>query len=355
MIRSCIHNDLRRHRQIQHVGTFAIQLCVALLFANRAMAIGEKDFAADYARLVVPYYEAGVSSTFVGKGEVRISYRVFDRGAESPAIVILPGQSEPYRKYAELIYDLGSRGYSIYIMDHRGQGFNDRPTPLHDLSHVDDFNDYVADVEIFMDKVVLAGKHTKLFLLAHSMGGAIGGLYLSKHPKAFAAVVLSSPMFEINTHDTSWTYAYFGSLWKVLTGDARYPVDGMDKYQYDPTRTVDQSRVTSSKARWDENRQIIHDSPELAVGGVSYGWLNTALTATADIDQLGSLLKVPLVIFKAGRDDIVRTEIYDSYCTRRRALCSVVSTPFVDAQHEILQERDEIRDHAIDLIVTQFQ
>jgi lysophospholipase len=335
-------------------GFFPISL-TAMLLASPVLAIPEGNFAADYARLVIPYYETGVTGDFVGKGAVGISYRVFDRGPDAPAIVILPGRSEPYRKYAELIYDLGSRGYSIFIMDHRGQGASDRLTPLHDLGHVDDFNDYVVDIETFLNDVVLPRTHTKLFLLALSMGGAIGALYVSRHPKVFAAVVLSSPMFEINTGDKSATYAYFGSWWKVFAGAARYPVDGMDKYQYDPTLTVDQSEVTSSQARWDMYRQIIRDNPQLALGGVSYGWLYAALTATANIDQLGSTLEAPVVILEAGRDQIVKTGKYRWYCSHRPNQCTVIAAPFVDAQHEILQERDELREKALDLIVSRFQ
>ncbi len=333
-----------------------LQLSLAAIAAEPAEAIPERNFAADYARLVMPYYEAGVAGTFAGRRGARIAYRSFDRGAGSPAIVILPGRTEPYRRYAELIYDLGTRGYSIYVMDHRGQGASDRLTPLHDLSHVDDFDDYVADLATFVDRIVAPGSHRKMFLLAHSMGGAVAALYLSRHPGVFAAAILVSPMFSLNLHGTSVTFAYYASLWKVLTGDAASPVDGMDGYRYNPNLTLEQAKVTSSRARFDVFGQAMRENPRLTCGGVSYGWLYAAFVADAEIERFGAKgIGTPVTIFKAGKDDLVNTEAFEAYCAPRRALCTVVSEPFRDAEHEILQERDEIRDKALALIEARFR
>lgn len=325
-----------------------------VLLAAPALAISERTFAVDYAERVVPYYDNGVGGRFAGSGGVSIAYRLFDRGPATPAIVLLPGYSEPARKYAELIYDLGARGYSIYIMDHRGQGASDRLTPLHDLGHIDDFSYLVADFETFMASVVLPGGHPRLYLLAHSMGAAVGTLYLANHPTVFRAAVFSSPMFRIDTHDTSELYAYLGSLWKVWTGAGQEPVDGPQRYRFDPSRTVAESNVTSSGARWQEHLQIIRDDPRLALGGVSYGWLNQAMRATRGIDRLGARLRIPVVVLKAGRDTIVHTEADDSFCRRSPAPCTVASAPFADARHEILQERDAIRDEAIAIVLATF-
>ena len=317
------------------------------LGAGPAAAISEQNFVADYASLVLPYYEAGSGGSFISEQGVRLSFRVFNRGAASPAIVLLPGYSESYRKYAELIFDLGSRGYSIYTMDPRGQGASQRLTPLHDLGHVDDFENYVRDLDTFVTRFVLPGHHPRLFLLAHSMGAAIAARYLPDHPRVFDAVVFSSPMFRINTGDTDETFAYFGSWWKTVTGKAEQPVDGLDRYGYAGEATVDQSRVTSSPPRWHLSEQIIRDDPALAMGGVSYGWLFQALIATAGIERMANLLQVPVVILKAGGDAIVKTDSDDWYCGQSRVPCTVISAPFKDAKHEILQERDAMRDPAI--------
>ena len=39
----------------------------------------------------------------------------------------------------------------------------------------------------------------KLFLFAHSMGGAIGADFLEEYPEYFNSAILSAPMFQVNT------------------------------------------------------------------------------------------------------------------------------------------------------------
>lgn len=59
--------------------------------------------------------------------------------------------------------------------------------------YVADFEDYVVDLKQFHDQVIMADQPAKLFLLAHSMGGAISALYLERWPDDIKAAVLSSP------------------------------------------------------------------------------------------------------------------------------------------------------------------
>src|SRR5262249_5450299 len=139
--------------------------------------------------------------TFEGKDQLQIAYRTFvieDRQYEKGAIVMSSGRTEGLIKYQELIYDLGRQGYSIYIHDHRGQGFSDRVRGLtsSQIGHVESFGQYVADLKQVVDAVVIPGQHKRRFLLAHSMGGAIASLYLEQYANDFAAAVLSSPMHE---------------------------------------------------------------------------------------------------------------------------------------------------------------
>ena len=126
-------------------------------------------------------------------------------------IVISNGRTESFIKYKEVVYDLWHAGYSVYVFDHRGQGFSGRilqpasegssseaKRALREIGHVERFNDYVDDLKTFVDRVVKPDSNRNLALLTHSMGGAIASLYLQKHSGDFAAAVLMSPMHEPN-------------------------------------------------------------------------------------------------------------------------------------------------------------
>ena len=104
-----------------------------------------------------------------------------------------PGRELP--QYQELAWDLWRQGYSLYLIDHRGQGMSDRMLADKEKGYVDQFDDYVADLKQFHDEVIAQDKPAKLFLLAHSMGGPsrLGLGYLERWPNDIQAAVLSSP------------------------------------------------------------------------------------------------------------------------------------------------------------------
>ena len=150
----------------------------------------------------MPFYEsAGVTGEFTGVNGVRSATanskcrtkRARSCFVRDAARAISP---TPAR------VDLAQAGYSVYVIDHRSQGFSGRLTQSPQLATVvtvENYDVYVADFKTFIDTVVTAVAHPHLYLLTNSMGGAIGGMYLAKYPQTFERAVMSVPMFEINT------------------------------------------------------------------------------------------------------------------------------------------------------------
>lgn len=104
---------------------------------------------------------------------------------------MLHGYTESGEKFREMTWYFLQSGFNVYAIDHRGHGKSARSVEETWLTHVDHFSDYVNDLEAFMDHVVLPRtKNLPLCLYAHSMGGAVGGMTLQRHPKRFARAVL---------------------------------------------------------------------------------------------------------------------------------------------------------------------
>ena len=88
--------------------------------------------------------------------------------------MILPGRTECIEKYGRAARDLVARGYSVISIDWRGQGLADRPLADHHAGHVGDFSEYQQDLDAMLAEAERAGLPKPYFMLAHSMGGAIG-------------------------------------------------------------------------------------------------------------------------------------------------------------------------------------
>ena len=135
-------------------------------FSPSLFAIPEKHFETMYAAGVTPFYKTvGQSGSFSGKNGIHIRYRHFINPFEKAAIVIAPGYGDSYIHYAELAFDLFLKGYSLYIIDHRGQGFSGRFLENHQIGHVDRFQYYIHDLKYFVERVVKSQEHKKIFLL----------------------------------------------------------------------------------------------------------------------------------------------------------------------------------------------
>ncbi len=127
----------------------------------------------------LPYWAANASfATFPGTGGIALAYARITppKGKVAKATVVISnGRTESFVKYKELAFDLARAGYAVYVHDHRGQGLSPRllaGPAEHDKGHVELFDDYVEDLQAFVQTVVRREQAGKLFLLAHRWAAA---------------------------------------------------------------------------------------------------------------------------------------------------------------------------------------
>ena len=86
------------------------------------------------------------------------------------------------------------------------------------------------------------------------------------------------------------------------------------------------NRLTSSPERYAELRRRVAATPELALGGVTYGWLAAALRSIALTRRPGYLeaIATPILVCQAGAERIVsnRAQVDDRAAAARTAGCS---------------------------------
>lgn len=310
----------------------------------------ERDLQATFSSKILPDFIARAEfGELIGVGGRAIRYVVLPAENERAAIVVFPGRTESFYKYAEVAWDLRGRGYSLYILDHRGQGSSSRLLVDREKGHVDAFGSYVADAKQFVDKVVRARPHRKLLALAHSMGGAIAAQYLRSYPNDFAAAVLSAPMFELVT---PWYSG--GELGALAVVTSAVTLGFGDSYAasqgpFDPLAPND---VSHSTARFQMSRWLFSEFPETILGGTTNLWVRESISAGRDLRSRAAEIRTPILLLEAGADQIVALEGGETFCA---AAPRCEAARFAGSGHELLMERDAIRNAVLDKLLAYFQ
>lgn len=295
-----------------------------------------------YNQHIKPFWQNKVANgLFGGENGVSIHYAYIVHPNPVNTVVISSGRIESLVKYKELVYNLYHAGYSVFIHDHRGQGLSGRMTANPHQGYVDHFDDYVADLKTFFDKVVSPKSATQPKLLCHSMGSAIGALYLIKYPKDFSQAVFSAPMFGIKPALPNWFARGLIKIQFVLEKSfSTHPCYFWGQGNYNPDDFASNS-LTHSESRYLIFRQEYEENPQLKLGGITIKWLSCALDAIEFIERNASKIETPSLVLQAGADEIVDNAKQDKVCQSIKRLKKV---RIEGAKHELLMEMDEYRD-----------
>lgn len=283
-------------------------------------------------------YNIGEEGFFTGEQDIKIYYKYFlqkESSEEKGAIVISNGRTEAALKYKETIYDLYNNGYSIYINDHRGQGLSDRMIDNRDMGYVDEFQNYVKDLKYFYESFIKTNNHENYYLLAHSMGGAIGMLYLEEYPNDFKAAAFSSPMLGLSCP----TCLLIG----ILTGDE--PEYAMGNTDYDNgVEPFLENTLTNSEIRYNRTLKVFDENKEARLGGSTYQWVSKSCDAFDVIFENHIKIKTPIILFSGEEEVIVDPSAHNKFIELLNENGKDAKGYYVEkAKHELFVERDEVR------------
>jgi len=291
-----------------------------------------------------PVPSGAAPGIMVARDGVSIRYCLWPRTAEERrgTICLFGGRGEFIEKYFETVGDLRRRGFAVAMMDWRGQGGSDRLLRNPSKGHVEDFSQYDSDLRQFMNEIVLPDCPAPFYGMAHSMGAHI--LLRSALTKLcwFDRLILSTPMIDIIQGITRSPFlrAFIDALVMVGLGDLFVPGGRSKPWELGP---FDESRLTSDRLRYERIRDVLDAAPWVGLGSATLGWLNAASRSIMQINALSFApsVKVPTLIVAAGNDTVVSTHAIERFATRVRTCRHLV---IAGARHELLQERDEIRD-----------
>lgn len=267
---------------------------------------------------------------------------VWGRPSSSGTLVFLNGRGDFIEKYAETCRYWAAAGYRILTWDWRGQGlsgrlFNDK---IH--AHLTSFDPLVADACALLRDPAYAMLPRPWFLAGHSMGGHLALRLLHDMPDVFSKAVLLAPMLGMNTGPVSPRLARRFIRMMIAAGQGRRFALGQTPYGAVTRSGFRQQRLTSDVARFRQEAEAIDANPALAVGGVTFGWVEAALQSIELVSAPGYLeaIRTPVLTLLAGREQIVDAAAAETLLAR----LGNGNTSWIDgAAHELLRERDSLR------------
>ena len=209
-------------------------------------------------------------------------------------IIGVHGYSEHSGRYAHFANFLNQNHYDVFFLDLPGHGLSEGRR-----SDIQDFDDYVRSLEMFI-KEAEAKKSPKPFhLFAHSMGGLVSTRLLETSPYAdrILAATLSSPLFGIprfHAWQLPWVRFFLGFI---------------------PNLTLRNDRELAEDVLA-RDREILNDrlKDPLIKSSVTVNWFRAFVRARSLAFQDVKKIRIPIGIFQAGDERVVcRSEVEKFY------------------------------------------
>ena len=308
--------------------------------------ISEANFAELNQSVIQPFWQNQVQKGSLQSSDgLTLAYSYVIPAQAKATILLIQGRTESMMKYHELMWELSQQGYAVFTMDHRGQGLSDRMLENREKGHVEKFQQYVDDQQVFINTVVLSKQTSgQLLLLTHSMGGAVGSLLLAQQPTLFKAAVLSSPMHMPNT-EVLFSEAdgcYLASALGWMCSDC---FAGFVDVPYNETPFA-KNVLTQSEIRYKAFRDQYRALPKLQLGGPTWQWVNESCDIADELPELAKNIQTPFLILQGTADTVVSNSAQDEFCESAGQSCTGV-IKVKDAMHELFIEKDVYRQQAL--------
>lgn len=302
------------------------------------MLTSRPDFCTDFSPVAktryLPFAQQFPLQYIQGEKGCRLAYRHFiHTPLATKRIILVNGRAENILKWTIPAWHFYQQGFDVLVMDHRGQGYSERLLSHPQKGHIDAFHFYVADLDKVIRESTLIPNQTQ-YLLGHSMGGLISSYYLAHYPHPIQKAVLSAPFFGIPSQHPLRDQCLV-TLMQLFAQGHRYIIGHKN---YRPKHPINNDLTHASESIQWQNAIIAH-SPQLALGGATFRWVQQCWQAIHSLPKVLPHIDIPLLILEAGEDRVVNNHSLPK-------LCSLIPQGQLqlipNARHEILFEKPNI-------------
>jgi lysophospholipase len=260
-------------------------------------------------------------------------------GPARGSVVLSPGRTEPIEKYFETVGELQQRDFFVLVHDWRGQGLSHRLLDDRLKGHADGRGAFLEDFRLLLGAV--EAELPKPWIgFGHSMGGALTALALAAGETRLAAAFLTAPMMGVAAVRQLPQAAH---LLAHAMGGVGHAGDYIRKDGFDHMLGPFETNVlTHDRRRYERYRDQLKAHPDLALGGVTWGWLAFALDCAMQLARPSAArtADLPLTVVGASEDHLVLNGPSRKYAERApQGRYAEIAGAF----HEVLMETDPRR------------
>ncbi len=235
-------------------------------------------------------------------------------------LIIVHGGGDHSGRHAETAQRLVRAGYTVHALDLPGHGRSPGKR-----GHIRCFDEYLASVGAFVQKVSDQYSGQKPILLGHSLGGLISTFYAVKHQETIRCLILSSPL---------WGFNFRVPLWKRILANYLLPVW--------PSLTMDRPQVGEAVLSHDLQITVLYRSDPLVHPKASVRLYAELQRRFKELPLVLPQLTVPLLVLQAGADRVSSPkaveQLFPSIGSTQKKLIT-----YDGYYHEVLHEVDKER------------
>lgn len=273
------------------------------------------------------------TGSFAGQKGRRIHFRVWEiddsQYAASPrgTVVIVHGYGEHGGRYGHVAERLTREGYRVLAPDHHGHGESQGTRGR--IS----FADALADLDQLVGMAGEPPAAQPVFMLGHSMGGALALRYALSHGERLAGLIVSAPLVQVEGRPAAKL------LGRVLGAVA----PGAPVARIDPEHVSRDPAVVAAYT----NDPLVHHDP-LPAGTVSE-FLRHAATLPNDVHRI----TLPTLLLY-GTEDRLCAPAGAELVAERMTSADLATRTYEGLYHEILNEpeRDRVLDDIVEWLAT---
>ncbi len=265
-------------------------------------------------------------------------------------VFFLNGHREFIEKYSGTFEFFIKKGFNVSTLDWRGWGLSDRPFPSRPkIQHISSAGEYQLDLDTLIGLAKKKKLTTPWYLVAHSLGCLIGLRRLVSEPQSFDKYIFLSPLwgnFPYIARPIQRLVIKFEKALRLF-GLIMLTQQNPEKYKpYSLTTDFKTNTLTSDKTQFNRLQTILKENHKLHSGSPTLGYVIAILK---EIEAL-NVAKIPnrkILVLLAGKEKIT-DNLAVMQSIHKYAFIKIATINL--AQHEILIEKEEIRQEALSLI-----